>query len=96
MAFTEFSAPVQYEYKPLNLSAFMVPLAKMQEQYDAVAEERRIKQAQYIQTAKTGSRGFVVKLDGSVIQDTSTEPRLIIGKVVTGKIEDEQWRNIRR
>jgi hypothetical protein len=36
MAFTEFSAPVQYEYKPLNLSAFMVPLAKMQEQYDAV------------------------------------------------------------
>lgn len=36
MAFTEFSAPVQYEYKPLNLSAFMVPLARMQEQYDAV------------------------------------------------------------
>lgn len=66
------------------------------EQKDAVEEERKIKQAQYIQTAKTGSRGFVVKLDGSVVQDTSTEPRLIIGKVITGKIEDEQWRNIRR
>ena len=36
MAFTEFTAPIQYEYKPLNLSAFMVPLAKMQEQYDTV------------------------------------------------------------
>lgn len=34
MAFSPYSTPVQYEYKPLNLSAFMLPLAKMQEQFD--------------------------------------------------------------
>ena len=34
MAFSPYSTPVQYEYKPLNLSAFMIPLAKMQEQFD--------------------------------------------------------------
>lgn len=34
MAFTPYSTPIQYEYKPLNLAAFAVPLGKMQEQLD--------------------------------------------------------------
>jgi hypothetical protein len=35
MAISPYSTPLQYEYKPLNLSGFMVPLAKMQEDFDA-------------------------------------------------------------
>lgn len=34
MPITPYTTPVQFEYKPLNLAAFAVPLAKMQEQFD--------------------------------------------------------------
>jgi septal ring factor EnvC (AmiA/AmiB activator) len=34
MPITPYNAPIQYEYKPLNLSSFAVPLAKMQEDFD--------------------------------------------------------------
>jgi len=66
------------------------------EQRDAAEDERRNKQTRNIKSVKTGSQGFVVKIDGSVIKDESTEPKLIIGKTVTGRIEDEKWNSIRR
>lgn len=66
------------------------------EQRDAAEDERRNKQARNIKSVKTGSQGFVVKMDGTVIKDESTEPKLIIGKTVTGRIEDEKWNSIRR
>jgi hypothetical protein len=67
------------------------------EQREAAEEEKRIKQSSYIRTAKSsGNRGIIVKLDGSVVQDNSNQPKLIIGNVVEGKIEDEQWRSLRR
>lgn len=34
MPITPYTTPVQFEYKPLNLAAFAVPLGKMQEQFD--------------------------------------------------------------
>ncbi len=34
MPITPYTTPVQFEYKPLNLAAFAIPLAKMQEQFD--------------------------------------------------------------
>jgi len=67
------------------------------EQKEAADEEKRIKQSSYIRTAKSSvNHGMIVKLDGSVVQDTSNQPKLIIGNVVEGKIEDEQWRSLRR
>lgn len=36
MPITPYTTPVQFEYKPLNLAAFAVPLGKMQEQFDLV------------------------------------------------------------
>lgn len=35
MAISPYSTPLQYEYKPLNLSGFMLPLAEMQKDFDA-------------------------------------------------------------
>lgn len=34
MPTTPYSTPIQFEYKPLNLAAFAVPLAQMQEKFD--------------------------------------------------------------
>ena len=34
MPITPYTAPLQYEYKPLNLMAFAAPLSKMQEEFD--------------------------------------------------------------
>lgn len=45
MPITPYNAPIQYEYKPLNLSSFAVPLAKMQEDFD-------------VATAKVGETDF--------------------------------------
>jgi hypothetical protein len=45
MPITPYNAPIQYEYKPLNLSSFAVPLAKMQEDFD-------------VATAKVGEADF--------------------------------------
>jgi hypothetical protein len=73
-----------------------IVLTVEKEQRDAVNEEKKIKQASYIRTVKTSNKGVIVKLDGTVIQDTSNQPKLIIGNMVEGKIEDEQWRSIRR
>jgi hypothetical protein len=38
MPITPYSAPLQYEYKPLNLMAFAAPLSKMQEEFDLVTD----------------------------------------------------------
>lgn len=66
------------------------------EQNEAANEERKIKQASYIRTVKTSNKGVIVKLDGSVVQDTSTHPKLIIGNMIDGRVEDEVWRNVRK
>lgn len=34
MAFTPYSTPIQYEYKPLNLMGFAAPLSEMQKEFD--------------------------------------------------------------
>jgi hypothetical protein len=34
MPITPYTTPIQFEYKPLNLAAFAVPLAQMQEKFD--------------------------------------------------------------
>jgi hypothetical protein len=38
MPISPYSAPIQYEYKPLNLSAFAAPLSEMQQKFDIVTE----------------------------------------------------------
>jgi hypothetical protein len=38
MPITPYSAPLQYEYKPLNLMAFAAPLSKMQEEFDITTD----------------------------------------------------------
>ena len=38
MPITPYSAPLQYEYKPLNLMAFAAPLSKMQEDFDITTD----------------------------------------------------------
>lgn len=38
MPISPYSTPIQYEYKPLNLSAFAAPLSAMQEKFDLVTE----------------------------------------------------------
>lgn len=38
MPITPYSAPLQYEYKPLNLMAFAAPLSKMQEDFDIMTD----------------------------------------------------------
>jgi hypothetical protein len=66
------------------------------EQREAKNEEQKIKSRKFIQSVKKSSENsFIVKLDGSVVKDDNKE-KLIIGNMVQGKIEDEQWRNIRR
>jgi hypothetical protein len=66
------------------------------EQEEARNEERKIKSRKFIQSVKnTSENGLIVKLDGSVVKDENEE-KLIIGNMVQGKIEDEQWRNLRR
>jgi GTPase involved in cell partitioning and DNA repair len=66
------------------------------EQQEARNEERKIKSRKSIQSVKNSSgNGLIVKLDGSVVKDENEE-KLIIGNMVQGKIEDEQWRNLRR
>ena len=37
MAFTPYSTPIQYEYKPLNLMGFAAPLSEMQKEFDTTA-----------------------------------------------------------
>lgn len=39
MAFTPYSTPIQFEYKPLGLEAFAKPLAQMQGQYDLAGSQ---------------------------------------------------------
>jgi len=66
------------------------------EQQEARNEERKIKSRKFIQSVKNSSENsLIVKLDGSVVKDENEE-KLIIGNMVQGKIEDEQWRNLRR
>lgn len=66
------------------------------EQQEAKNEEQKIKSRKFIQSVKKSSENaLIVKLDGSVVKDENKE-KLIIGNMVQGKIEDEQWRNIRR
>jgi len=38
MPITPYTAPLQYEYKPLNLMAFAAPLSKMQEEFDITTD----------------------------------------------------------
>lgn len=38
MPISPYSAPIQYEYKPLNLSAFAAPLSEMQQKFDIATE----------------------------------------------------------
>jgi hypothetical protein len=38
MPISPYSTPIQYEYKPLNLSAFAAPLSAMQEKFDIATE----------------------------------------------------------
>ena len=66
------------------------------EQREARSEENKIKSRKFIQTVKNVSENaLVVKLDGTTIKDTNDE-KLIIGNMVQGRIEDENWRNLRR
>lgn len=66
------------------------------EQRIASMEESKNKKVHFIQKLDTKQQGFVVKLDGSIAKDTSSEPKLIIGSAVTsGKIEDDVWRKLR-
>jgi hypothetical protein len=66
------------------------------EQEEARNEERKIKSRKFIQSVKQSSdNALIVKIDGSVIKDENEE-KLIIGNMVQGRIEDEQWRNLRR
>jgi hypothetical protein len=66
------------------------------EQCEARSEESKIKSRKFIQSVKNVSENaLVVKLDGTTIKDTNDE-KLIIGNMVQGRIEDENWRNLRR
>jgi hypothetical protein len=66
------------------------------EQQEARTEESKIKSRKFIQNVKNVSENaLVVKLDGTTMKDTNDE-KLIIGNMVQGRIEDEQWRSIRR
>lgn len=38
MPISPYSTPIQYEYKPLNLSAFAAPLSEMQQKFDITTE----------------------------------------------------------
>jgi len=38
MPISPYSTPIQYEYKPLNLSAFAAPLSEMQQKFDIATE----------------------------------------------------------
>ena len=38
MPISPYSTPIQYEYKPLNLSAFAAPLSEMQQKFDIVTD----------------------------------------------------------
>lgn len=64
------------------------------EQSQAAEEDRRNQTAKFVQTVYND--GLVVRLDGTVEEDISDHPKLIIGSAVTsGKIQDEQWRKLR-
>lgn len=39
MPISPYSTPIQYEYKPLNLSAFAAPLSEMQQKFDIATEQ---------------------------------------------------------
>jgi hypothetical protein len=39
MPISPYSTPIQYEYKPLNLSAFAAPLSEMQQKFDIATED---------------------------------------------------------
>jgi len=39
MAISPYSTPLQYEYKPLNLSGFITPLSNMQEKFDTTTAQ---------------------------------------------------------
>jgi hypothetical protein len=68
---------------------------KVEEEQIRVAEEEKMnkKKSQTIQKLKTSQQAFVVKLDGTVSQDTSDEPKLIIGS--KDEPEDDKWKSIR-
>ena len=65
------------------------------EQRQAAFDDSKVKNSEFIRKVKTKGPGLIVKLDGSLAQDESNEPKLIIGKAISGKIEDEEWRTLR-
>lgn len=66
------------------------------EQAQAAAEERKNKNhVQFIQKVQSTRNSFVVKLDGSIAKDNSSEPKLVIGGVITNTNDDERWKNLR-
>lgn len=65
------------------------------EQRQAAFDDSKAKNSEFIRKVKTKGPGLIVKLDGSLAQDESNEPKLIIGKAISGKIEDEEWRTLR-
>jgi hypothetical protein len=65
-----------------------------EEQLKVAEEEKRNKQrSQTIQKLKTSQQSFVVKIDGTVSEDTNEGPKLIIGS--KDVIEDDKWKSFR-
>ena len=72
MPITPYNAPIQYEYKPLNLSSFAVPLAKMQEDFD-------------VATAKVGEADFDL---ANLAYGTDPEKAKKLKELVTSKRDE--------
>ena len=52
MPVSPYTEPIQFEYKPLNLAAFAVPLAQMQEKFDVMLLDKMnvcFKQGEFVQ-----------------------------------------------